>query len=177
MAPKRKLYPTCPSCGSHEFNLDGYLGYRELWDAQRNDYTDEKLFYEEEFFNAASCAGCGTDAAVLLGEHNSFYMVNVRPRKRGLPQIARDAEEPVPARRPRRSKHDISPRFPFTLLAYLGEDGQPVVEVDTAGAPRYHDSHTEPYLRVYVNDDRCSEYTGPEEWKKPRPRARNPRRS
>lgn len=41
----------------------------------------------------------------------------------------------------------------FELLAYTGADGTTVVEIDTNGASTlHHDSRTEPYVRVYVNE-------------------------
>lgn len=69
-------------------------------------------------------------------------------------------------------KHSIDRKFPFEITAYLGADGQPVVEVDTGhdqdrkGAfDHFHDSRTQPYLRVYVNDTRVSQYAGREPWR------------
>lgn len=70
------------------------------------------------------------------------------------------------------SLHSIDSKFPFEITAYLGADGQPVVEVDTGydedrkGAfDFFHDSRTQPYLRVYVNDTRVSAYDGQEPWR------------
>ncbi len=51
-------------------------------------------------------------------------------------------------------RHSIEKAFPFRLVAYMGIDGVPVVEVETADAlPEFHDRNTVPILRVYVNDD------------------------
>lgn len=32
-------YPVCPSCGSHEFKIDGYVGYIQPYDAKTGAYA------------------------------------------------------------------------------------------------------------------------------------------
>lgn len=64
-------------------------------------------------------------------------------------------------------KHAIDSKFPFAITAYLGTDGQPVLQIDTYqedGLSPVQDSDGLPYLRVYVNEDRVSQYDGPEPW-------------
>lgn len=63
--------------------------------------------------------------------------------------------------------HAIAPDFPFRIEARLGPDGQPVMAIDTSGAPEYRDAKGEPYLRIWRDDDLVEQYEGREPFSRP----------
>lgn len=64
-------------------------------------------------------------------------------------------------------QHAIAEDFPFRIEARLGPDGQPVLAIDTTGAPEYRDTRGQPYLRIWRDDDLVDQYEGREPFARP----------
>lgn len=67
----RTDYPVCPSCGSSSFYVDGFLSYRQRYDANRDTWRTSVIDWDFDNPVRAYCTQCETDASELL-------------RKRGL---------------------------------------------------------------------------------------------
>jgi hypothetical protein len=79
---KKSSYPTCPSCGSSDFKIDGYVGYVQPYNARTGEYEMSEMIWEEDIAAAARCAGCDRDATGLLKKAGVLAFYEMRLRKR-----------------------------------------------------------------------------------------------
>ena len=79
---KGKGYPVCPSCGSTDFKIDGYVGYVQPYDAKAGEYGMSEMIYEEDIATGARCAGCETDATELFKKFDvlAFYKMDLNEK-------------------------------------------------------------------------------------------------
>ena len=79
---KDRKYPTCPGCGSSDFYVDGFVGYRQPYDAKGGEYAISEIFWEEDYATGARCASCERDATDLFKEFGvlSFYIMKLNER-------------------------------------------------------------------------------------------------
>lgn len=60
--PAKQPYPTCPSCGSHDFQIDGYLAHVQPYDAKLADYGVSRIEWDDDIPTGARCARCDRDS-------------------------------------------------------------------------------------------------------------------
>jgi hypothetical protein len=72
-------YPICPSCGSTDFRVDGYVGYVQPYDAKAGEYGLSDMIYEEDIATGARCAACDGDVTELFKKFEvlTFYNLNL----------------------------------------------------------------------------------------------------
>jgi hypothetical protein len=82
MKSDKPPYPTCPNCGSTDFFVDGFIGYRQPYDAKADEYATSEVFWDEDYATAAVCAHCEADATEVLKKFNrlSFCSVEFKDR-------------------------------------------------------------------------------------------------
>jgi hypothetical protein len=70
-------YPVCEKCGGTVFEIQGFVGYTQSYDAQIGEYCDYDIDGNCDFPTHASCPQCQADVTNLLREHNllTFYKV------------------------------------------------------------------------------------------------------
>ena len=80
--PTKLPYPTCPSCGSSDFKIDGYVGYVQPYNARAGEYETSEMIWEKDIATGARCAGCGRDSTDLLKEYDvlAFYKLDLKVR-------------------------------------------------------------------------------------------------
>lgn len=78
----KQTYPTCPSCGATDFYVDGFVTYRQPYDAKAAEYGMSEVFWDEDYATAAKCAGCDRDATALFKKHDVLAFFNLRLKKR-----------------------------------------------------------------------------------------------
>jgi hypothetical protein len=74
--------PVCPSCGSTEFYVDGFVGYRQPYDAATGEYGVSEPIWEEDYATAAVCAQCENDATELFRKFQVLTFYTPRWRER-----------------------------------------------------------------------------------------------
>jgi hypothetical protein len=79
---KKPPYPTCPSCGSTYFLIDGYVGYVQPYDAKAGEYGLSEMIYEEDIAMGARCAGCEGDVTELFKKFDilAFYKIDLKEK-------------------------------------------------------------------------------------------------
>lgn len=72
-----KKYPICPGCGSSNFYVDGFVGYKQPYDARNDEYGMSEMIWEEDYATGARCAQCEKDATDLFKQFDvlNFYIL------------------------------------------------------------------------------------------------------
>jgi hypothetical protein len=67
----------CPKCGGAEFDIQGFLGYSQYFDAGLDKYSCTDIDGNCDFATGASCTRCSADVTSVLGEHGvlDFYKI------------------------------------------------------------------------------------------------------
>jgi hypothetical protein len=80
--PARPPYPTCPSCGSTNFQIDGYVCHVQPYDAKLADYGVSRIEWDDDIPTGARCAKCERDSTDLLKEYGvlTFYRPDLKVR-------------------------------------------------------------------------------------------------
>ena len=74
---QKPAYPVCPSCGSTDFRVDGYLGYVQPYDAKAGEYGLSDLIYEEDIATGTRCAGGNKDVTELFKKFDILTLYSV----------------------------------------------------------------------------------------------------
>jgi hypothetical protein len=79
---KGKGYPVCPSCGSTDFKVDGYVGHVQPYDAKLSEYGVSEMMWDDDIPTGARCAGCDRDVTALFKKFEilRFYKVDLKER-------------------------------------------------------------------------------------------------
>lgn len=71
--------PACPTCGGTEFEVQGFLGYCQPFDAKQDEYSDFDIDGNCDFPTGAFCAQCRTDVTRVFRQHNVLVFYKVVP--------------------------------------------------------------------------------------------------
>jgi ribosomal protein S27E len=66
----------CPSCGSYDFKVNGYVAYVQRYNSRTDDYSGSGINWEADFPHYVQCAGCEQDVTQLFkkaGVLTQFY--------------------------------------------------------------------------------------------------------
>ncbi len=78
----------CPDCGHTEFDVLGLVGYRQPYDATKQDYGASEIQWDVDFPEYVKCRGCKrqiTEYAVEAGIIEAAYYVVQRDSKIDVP--------------------------------------------------------------------------------------------
>jgi len=78
----KQSYPACPSCGSTDFYVDGFVGYQQPYDAKTDEYSISEVFWEEDYATGARCAQCDKDVTYLFKKHDVVGLFRASFRNR-----------------------------------------------------------------------------------------------
>ena len=69
-------YPRCPDCGSTDFYVDGFLGYKQPYSSKIGEYGRTELYWDEDFPTKAECTVCKRDVTQLFAKLKvaAFYV-------------------------------------------------------------------------------------------------------
>jgi hypothetical protein len=56
----------CPECGSTDFYVDGFVGYRQPYDAKAGEYSCSDMIWDDDYATGATCASCEKDVTDLF---------------------------------------------------------------------------------------------------------------
>ena len=75
-------YPRCPECGSSDFYVGGFIGYREPYNAKTGEYGRTELYWDEDFPTQAECTVCKRDVTQLFAKlkEATFYVPEWKER-------------------------------------------------------------------------------------------------
>ena len=80
--------PVCPTCGSTDLYIQGFLGYAQPYDARLGEYSDFDVDGNSDFPTGAFCTRCNADVTSLLREHGVLVFYKVVPEEDSSQPIA-----------------------------------------------------------------------------------------
>lgn len=74
----KNSYPVCPACGSTDFYVDGFIAYRQPYDAATGEYGYSEVFWDDDYPMSAVCADCEKDVTDLFKKFDvlTFFTPN-----------------------------------------------------------------------------------------------------
>ncbi len=74
-------YPTCPSCQSEEFSVEGLVGYTQFYNSRTEDYGGSEIEWDIDFRQRVRCWRCEHDMTDAFMGYNIFLIYGDPPLK------------------------------------------------------------------------------------------------